>query len=290
MKRVTAALLGVAFGFVLSWTQLTSPDRIRSMLLLEDTYYYLMMATAVVIGTVGVRALRRRRTVTASPLARRHVTGSVLFGIGWAVTNACPGPIAAQIGQGTAWALVTLAGFFLGARLHAAGERRRAALLVPLAGLVAALLVVAPAGAAPPKQGVLVPGQSLGGLRLGATKAQVAAAWGPRHGSCRDCREETWYFNYTPFQPQGAGVSFRKGRVAALFTLWKPEGWRTRSGLRLADPDPLLFALHDGLRRTDCGPYDAQVLRRESTDTVFYVYDDEIWGFGLTTAGVDPCR
>ncbi|MCW2994432.1 MAG: hypothetical protein JWQ18_1927 [Conexibacter sp.] len=43
-------------------------------------------------------------------MRRRHLTGSLLFGIGWGVADACPGPIAAQLGQGIPWALFTLAG------------------------------------------------------------------------------------------------------------------------------------------------------------------------------------
>ena len=45
---------------------------------------------------------------------RRHIAGSVLFGTGWAVADVCPGPIAAQLGQGVPWALATTAGLVLG--------------------------------------------------------------------------------------------------------------------------------------------------------------------------------
>jgi hypothetical protein len=62
--------------------------------------------------------------------------------------------------------------------------------------------------------GVLVPGETLGGVRIGMTKAEVGANWGDRRGVCRECRRTTWYFNYRPFQPQGAGVVFERGRVA----------------------------------------------------------------------------
>jgi len=135
MTRLVAALFGIGFGFVLAWAQLTDPDRIRQMLLLEDAHYYLMMATAFAVGTVGTRLLRMRRartlvtdelvTVEHEPLERRHVVGSVLFGLGWAITNACPGPIAAQLGQGLWWGLVTLVGFLVGAQLQAELELRR---------------------------------------------------------------------------------------------------------------------------------------------------------------------
>lgn len=130
MTRAVAAVFGAGFGFVLAWAQLTDPERIRQMLLLEDAHYYLMMATAFAVGTLGTRLLRARRSrtlvtgepvsVETSPVERRHVTGSVLFGLGWAVTNACPGPIAAQLGQGLWWGFLTLVGFLAGARIQAA--------------------------------------------------------------------------------------------------------------------------------------------------------------------------
>ncbi len=129
MTRLAAALFGAGFGDVLAWAQLTDPDRIRQMLLLEDAHYYLMMATAFAVGTLGIRLLRRSGahalvtgepvSVDLSPVERRHLTGSVLFGLGWAVTTACPGPIAAQLGQGLWWSLLTLVGFLAGASLQA---------------------------------------------------------------------------------------------------------------------------------------------------------------------------
>jgi uncharacterized membrane protein YedE/YeeE len=114
----------VAFGFLLSWAQATDPDQIRRMLLLEDPYLYLMLGSAVLVAGVGLRLLRRRRAralVTGEPVrwetvrpARRHVAGSIVFGVGWAIADACPGPIVAQVGQGLPWSLLTLAGVGLG--------------------------------------------------------------------------------------------------------------------------------------------------------------------------------
>ena len=48
------------------------------------------------------------------PVQRRHVAGSVLFGTGWALADACPGPIATQVGQGIAWSLFTIVGVVVG--------------------------------------------------------------------------------------------------------------------------------------------------------------------------------
>lgn len=124
MTRAVAVAFGVAFGFLLSWGQMTNPDVIRRMLLLEDAYLFLMMGSAVAVGFLGVRLVRRllRRAAVsgrairwaAVPVERRHVTGSALFGVGWALSSACPGPITAQLGQGQPWALLTGAGMVAG--------------------------------------------------------------------------------------------------------------------------------------------------------------------------------
>ncbi len=102
--------------------------------------------------------------------------------------------------------------------------------------LVAAALAL-PAGSTPPSDGVFVPGQSLGGVRLGMTQAEVLDAWGPEHGVCTDCDATTWYFNSVPFAPEGAGAIFAEGVAVQLFTVWKPSGWHTPDGLELGAPE-----------------------------------------------------
>jgi uncharacterized membrane protein YedE/YeeE len=123
---------GVVFGFAISWGQFTDPDRLREMLLLRDAYLYLMMATAVAVGFVGVRLLRRaqaRALVTGDRVSwtttrpqRRHLVGAALFGVGWAVTDSCPAPIAGQLAQGVLWSVFTIAGVFLGIGVFYKGQ------------------------------------------------------------------------------------------------------------------------------------------------------------------------
>jgi hypothetical protein len=141
-----------------------------------------------------------------------------------------------------------------------------------------------------PHHADIVPGRSFAGLRLGATGAQVTAAWGRVHGRCRDCAKPTWYFTYHHFAPQGAGVSFRHGAVDSFFTLWAPPGWRTDRGLKIGDPEPRVTQLYGALPRVECGTYSALVLRRGQTATQFYLYRDHVWGFGLSLAGAPPCH
>ena len=156
--------------------------------------------------------------------------------------------------------------------------------------IVVAAFAVSAASAAPPRAGVLVPDRSLGGLPLGATQSHVRAAWGPRHGTCRGCRKPTWYFNFQRFRPQGAGVTFDRGRAVAIFTLWAPPGWLTTRGLRIGDEASRVAALHPGLVRVNCGTYYALTLNGRRAVTSIYVHDEQVWGFGLSRPREPVCR
>jgi hypothetical protein len=151
-------------------------------------------------------------------------------------------------------------------------------------------LLAAVAAGALPVHGVVVPGRSLGGLRLGDDPAGVRAAWGSAFGLCRGCPRRTWYFNYTTFLPQGAAVEFRGRQVIALYTLWKPSGWRTPEGLRLGDAVDRITTVYGPLRRKECGRYYALLLRNGNSVTGFYVYGDQLWAFGLSSKRIPACR
>ena|SRR5215218_5050622 len=132
--RLTGAVVGVIFGITLSWTGMSSPDVIREGLLFENAYLFLFFGSAVVTAFVGLRvarAVRTRAVLTAKPIAwqtvrprRDTLIGSVLFGVGWGVSDACPGPIATQLGQGVWWSLFTIAGLGTGITLYVRHQRR----------------------------------------------------------------------------------------------------------------------------------------------------------------------
>jgi uncharacterized membrane protein YedE/YeeE len=132
--RLVACLFGALFGFLISWGQFSDPDRIRDLLLLHDAYLYLMMFSAIAVAGAGVWLLRRRRakalltgetiSVERTRPERRHFVGAAIFGLGWAVADSCPAPIAAQLTQGVWWSLCTIAGIFIGVEVYL---RRRAA-------------------------------------------------------------------------------------------------------------------------------------------------------------------
>jgi hypothetical protein len=155
---------------------------------------------------------------------------------------------------------------------------------------VVVLATASASSAAPPASGVFDVGRSLGGLRLGMTPAQVRSTWGSNFGRCRDCRTPTWYFNYTPFSPEGAGVEFRRGRVDAIFTLWSPAGWRTRDGLRIGDDEARVSEIHGALERGECGSYRVLLARRGRVVSAFYIVSGRVWGFALLRAPSRPCR
>jgi hypothetical protein len=121
---VAGLVIGLVFGVVLAWSGMTSPVIIRQALLFHSAYLFLLFASAVLVATIGVTLLRRRRVravFVARPVswaiqtpARRHIVGSLIFGIGWGISDACPGPVATQIGQGIGWAVFTLAGVVIG--------------------------------------------------------------------------------------------------------------------------------------------------------------------------------
>lgn len=155
--------------------------------------------------------------------------------------------------------------------------------------VVAALALVPAASTGAPASRVFVPGQSLGGAKLGMTKAQVLRVWGKRHGVCRECPRTTWYFNERPFEPEGTGVVFRRGRAVRVFTVWRPRGWRTSDGLELgADADAVRDAYPAAGERR-CDGYTALVAGGAGTRSIFYVYREKLWGFGLTLRAASPC-
>jgi hypothetical protein len=141
-----------------------------------------------------------------------------------------------------------------------------------------------------PQQGILVAGESLGDVRLGATETQVRTAWGPRVGVCRGCPRRTLYFTYASFDQVGAGAEFVRGRAVALYTLWSPTGWRTNRGVRLGDPELSVVSEYRGMLRTECGHYYALSLRRGRVVTAFWFRNESLWAFGIQRSSVPLCR
>lgn len=151
------------------------------------------------------------------------------------------------------------------------------------------LAAAAAAIAALPHAGVLVPGRSLAGIRLGEPAAQVRAALGG-HGVCVGCATSTWYFTYGRFTQPGLGVELRNGRVSAVYTIWQPPGWRGPHGLRLGAVEAQVTQVAGPLIPITCPGYTALVRDEHGMRTAYYVVNGKLWGFGLMRAQAVPCR
>ena len=110
-------VLGVTFGIVLVKAEVISWYRIQEMFRLHSFHMYGVIGTAVAVGIISVWIIKRFKIKTvAKEVVIFHekkfhwgnVIGALIFGLGWALTGACPGPIFAQIGSGFFVAIVTL--------------------------------------------------------------------------------------------------------------------------------------------------------------------------------------
>jgi uncharacterized membrane protein YedE/YeeE len=116
LSNVKYAVWGALFGVVLVKAEVVSWLRIQEMFRLESFHMYGIIGSAVVVGAVSVQLIRRLglRAVNGEPVTiskkaftRGQVFVGLLFGFGWAMTGACPGPIFAQIGAGYSVVAVT---------------------------------------------------------------------------------------------------------------------------------------------------------------------------------------
>ncbi len=133
MQNLRVLILGIFFGIVLVKGQVISWFRINEMFLFQDAYMYLVIASAVVVGVISLLIIRRLDTksvdgqplvISKKPTNKGTVIGGTIFGLGWAITGACPGPIYAQIGSGTYLAIVTFLAALAGAYLYAVTQPR----------------------------------------------------------------------------------------------------------------------------------------------------------------------
>jgi uncharacterized membrane protein YedE/YeeE len=116
--------IGAYFGFVLVKAEVLSWYRIQEMFRFHSFHMYGVIGSAVLVAALSVWLVRRYRlrSLGGEPIAfrvfeagwARYVFGGVTFGLGWALTGACPGPIAALIGAGLTGFTVVLAAAVVG--------------------------------------------------------------------------------------------------------------------------------------------------------------------------------
>lgn len=110
------AAWGILFGIVFVKAEIISWFRIQEMFRFESFHMFGVIGSAVVVGVLSVQIIKRTRAKTFSgePIVipdkvfnKGMIYGSILFGMGWAITGACPGPLFAQVGAGFTVVVVT---------------------------------------------------------------------------------------------------------------------------------------------------------------------------------------
>lgn len=120
-------ILGVGFGILLVKAEIVSWFRIQEMFRLQSFHMYGIIGSAIVVGIISVWMIKKFNIKTIhgeqiefhpKSFSKGQIYGGFLFGFGWAITGACPGPLFAQIGIGATVVAVTLLSAIAGTWLY----------------------------------------------------------------------------------------------------------------------------------------------------------------------------
>jgi len=111
MNYIKYLLIGTLFGFILTKSEVISWFRIQEMFRFQDFHMYGVIGTAILVGIISIQIIKRfnMKDVDGNPITippkdvtqkKRYIIGGTLFGFGWALTGACPGPLFALLGSG----------------------------------------------------------------------------------------------------------------------------------------------------------------------------------------------
>ena len=110
MKLIKFLILGTLFGIVMAKSEAFSWFRIQEMFRFQSFHMYGIIGTAVTLGVIGVAIIKKYklRDVKGNPITffpkeksiMRYLVGGSIFGLGWALSGACPGPMVVNIGYG----------------------------------------------------------------------------------------------------------------------------------------------------------------------------------------------
>lgn len=110
MKFLKFLLVGIVFGIVMAKSEAFSWYRIQEMFRFQAFHMYGIIGTAVALGVAGVALIKKYhiRDLEGNPIlfhpkeksVARYLIGGTLFGLGWALSGACPGPMVVNIGYG----------------------------------------------------------------------------------------------------------------------------------------------------------------------------------------------
>ncbi|RAR48910.1 DUF6691 family protein [Flavobacterium lacus] len=128
MNLVKYLVVGILFGIVLTKTEAVSWYRIYEMFHFQSFHMYGIIGTAIATGLVGIQVIKRKKLndIDGMPIEildkekgnARYWIGGILFGLGWALVGACPGPIFILLGAGFYNVTFVLLGAVLGTFLY----------------------------------------------------------------------------------------------------------------------------------------------------------------------------
>ncbi|UMQ41968.1 YeeE/YedE family protein [Chryseobacterium sp. Y16C] len=120
-------LVGILFGIVFVKAEIISWFRIQEMFRLQSFHMYGVIGSAVLTGMISVWLIKRFniKTLDGEPITiapkkfnKGQIYGGLIFGFGWAITGACPGPLFAQIGTGAFAVIITLLSAIFGTWIY----------------------------------------------------------------------------------------------------------------------------------------------------------------------------
>ena len=130
MKNIIALLLGSLFGLILVKAEVLSWFRIQEMFAFQSFHMYGIIGSAIAVGALSVWLIRSFKVkslegnlIELNDKAPRYTSaylGGTVFGLGWAMTGACPGPMYALIGSGTTIMVLAVVAGVLGVLTYAA--------------------------------------------------------------------------------------------------------------------------------------------------------------------------
>lgn len=128
MRYIAYLAIGVFFGIVMFMSEAASWFRIYEMFHFGSFHMYGIIGSALVIGVIGVQIIKRRgiKPLDGSTMSlhdkersiTRYLVGGIIFGLGWALAGACPGPMYVLIGAGYSSILIVIFGAILGTFLY----------------------------------------------------------------------------------------------------------------------------------------------------------------------------
>ncbi len=110
MKFLQYLLYGILFGIILIKSEVASWFRIQEMFHFQSFHMYGVIGTAVVLGIIGIQLIKKYELKDfrgekivfqdKDKSVARYLIGGIIFGLGWGLTGACPGPMVALLGYG----------------------------------------------------------------------------------------------------------------------------------------------------------------------------------------------